>query len=171
MTHAPRSIPGRTFTIVFGIILVLGVVLGFSVVIRFQEMMTALENVRHLWPKAAAVLEVRYRTLDPRFEADQNAIADDRAVALEQWRQLRIQFHESTQYDVQSRAVQPLESVIKRLLPETSDKLGKNSPDAAVAAFAQAEKSLESLQKDGIGWLSQLLLRLTIPEPIYSFLD
>lgn len=156
---------------VFGIILVLAVVLGFSVVIRFQEMMAALENVRHLWPKAAAVLEDRYRSLDSQFEFDQNAIAADRASALEQWRQLRIQFHESTQYDVQSRAVQPLESVIKRLLPETSDKLGKNSPDESFAAFAQAEQRLESLQKDGIGWLSQLLLRLKIPEPIYSFLD
>lgn len=171
MSAPPRGISGRWFTIVFGIILAIGVVVGFSVVVRFQEIMTALDSVRSLWPDAAAVLEKRYQAIDELVS--QTSASESRLleIPLYEWEQARSEFKSSTQYDVQAREIERLETLANLLAPTQDGDSATKIPPVSLEKFLQADRALGSLQADVPGWLCTQLFRMNIPNQVYSFLE
>ncbi len=148
----------------------LGVVGGFAVVVRFQKIMTALDDVRQVWPRAAEALEVRYRKIDLALESvDANDVAPT-AVEPSEWRRARTAFRASTQYDVQARSVERLEDMAYRLASAADEATSTDTPES-IREFIRADRVLESLQSDGLGWICTQLFRMNIPSRIYSFLE
>lgn len=171
MSAPPRGISGRWFTIGFGILLAIGVVAGFLIVVRFQKIMTALDSVRHLWPDAAIVLEGRYREIDNMVsKLHANDSGKDEA-ELRAWQQSWAEFKTSTQYDVQARTIGRLESLADELVPERDGNFSTKDFSPSLRDFLQADRSLRSLQADGIGWLCKQLFQMNIPDQIYSLLE
>lgn len=171
MNKPPAGISGRWFTICFGILLVLGVIVGFASVVRFQRTLDALDNVRSFWPEAASVLEERYQAFDGMLVKIDDADSDGLKQPMAEWREARILFRSSTQYDVQSPAVRTLEALVEKLnLTKDGESLPKAS-SASLEKFLQADRTLGSLQSDIVGKLCKLLFRLNIPTSIYSVLE
>ncbi len=186
MTKNPRAIPGRWFAGGFAILLILGVVIGFSVVVRFQKIMTALDEVRRLWPKAAVVLEDRYRKVDLLIEKSEATIDTSQPIDPKEWRKVRADFSASTLYEVQARLIPELESRARKVFDQTESGSAESgsaesgsaesgskltTTDASIEAFDKADQVLEALQTDLVGWLCMRLLGLNVPDRIYSFLE
>jgi len=171
MNAPPKGISGRWFTIGFGILLVFGVVVGFSMVVRFQQIMTALDSARQLWPDAAIVLEDRYREIDNRISKLDANDSGNKEGNLREWQQSWAEFKSSTQYDVQARTVERLETLADLITPTHDGDSAAKIPPVSLKKFLQADRSLGSLQTDGLGWLCTQIFRMNIPEQIYSLLE
>ena len=174
MVRIPGAISGRWFAVGFAIVLVLGVVIGFSVVVRFQKIMTTLDEVRRLWPHASAMLEDRYQQVDLVLENLENLEADskeERTFNPNEWQRIRNEFKASTLYDVQVRLIPELETMAANHLKTIGNSKAFDPMRKSIVDFVQADRHLEGLQSDFIGWLCMRLLALNIPDRIYSLLE
>jgi len=171
MTESPRAIPGRWFAAGFGILLILGVAVGFSVVLRFQKIMTALDEVRRLWPKAAVILEDRYQKIDLQIEKSETIIDPNRSIDPKEWRKLRADFRASTLYEVQARLIPEVESSARKVFDQAEGGSTAETLEKSIQDFVKADRVLEALQSDLVGWLCMHLLGLNVPDRIYSFLE
>ncbi len=171
MARIPGAISGRWFAVGFGIVLMLGVVIGFSVVVRFQKIMTTLDEVRRLWPNASAMLEDRYHQVDLLLENSEAALTRGSSLNSKEWHRIRSEFKATTLYDVQVRLIPELETLAAEQLKTVSKSRALDPNRKSIADFEQADRHLEALQSDFIGWLCIRLLLLKIPDRIYSSLE
>jgi len=171
MVRIPGAISGRWFAVGFGIVLILGVVIGFSVVVRFQKIMTTLDEVRRLWPNVSAMLENRYQQVDMLLVNSEAALSQGSTLIPKEWQRIRSEFKATTLYDVQVRLIPQLETMAAEQLKTVSKPKVIDPNRKSIVDFEQADRHLEALQSDFIGWLCMRLLALNIPDRIYSFLE
>ena len=171
MTTPPRAISGRWFTLGFVAILILGVAMGFLSVVRFQKIMSSLDQVRQIWPMAAVALNDRYEKLDRLIQASNSADAGSVLVDRVEWQKTRGAYAASTQYDVQVRLVRRLESMYAQQFPAKNFPVESKTQPDSIRHFIEADRTLDRLQSDSLGWLCMQLYRLNIPGPVYSFLE
>jgi len=153
----PRGIPGRVFVIPFVLVTVALGILMFSVAIRFQTIMTRLEESRSLWPEASKELEPRYARIN------ENQISSKASqVSVEEWESGRKAFLVSSLFDRQSNASIALEHQIAKSL-SASDRNLSDFESPNISKLIEAERRRRVSQDDMIGWLTVQSLRLKLP--------
>lgn len=153
----PLGIPGRLFVGPFVLVTVVLGVLMFSVAMRFQTIMTRLEEVRSLWPKASQELAPRYDRINENLTK-----ANVPPAVKEEWESGRQAFQASGLFDRQSTVSVALERQIASSLPAAERNLSDfDSP--GIAKLIEAEQRRKVSQGDMIGWLTVQSLRLKLP--------
>jgi len=157
----PGAIPGKWFVLPFVLLLLVLGVLMFAVAVRFQTIMSRLEEVRSLWPNASQELGNRYERLDSSF-ADSSVTNEVKV----DWENGRREFKSSSQFDKQSIASSAIESQIHSAL-ETANRNESDFNLPNTTKLREAETRRRDAQGDFIGWLTVKTLRLKLP-PIYN---
>lgn len=157
----PGGISGRLFVLPFVGVLVLLGVLTFSVAVRFQSIMTRLEEVRSVWPNASEELSQRYDRFNESFAG--STVAE---TVKKEWESRRREFKVSSQFDRQSAASLAIESQIKRSL-ENTQRSNSDFELPGISKLLEAENRRTKAQNGIIGWLTVQGLRLKLP-PIYD---
>ncbi len=134
-----------------------------SMAIRFQQMTRAIEKLRNTWPKAAEVLEKRYRAVDDIL-ASGEAVSSDKH---EHWAKLRTSFAASNQYDLQARTVSDLEEALKTILAPSLEPKVASDETSKLDTFLDADREYEALQTGPLGSLCKNLYRFNVPDRIY----
>jgi hypothetical protein len=132
----------------------------FAVGARFQTIMSRLEEVRSLWPKASQKLRVRYDSASSSAGESDAKLATD-----ESWGELKRKFEATSQFDHQSEASTEIENQIAKRLGKSWNQ--SDFEDPAVAKLLSADQKRKQVQSDAIGWLTIKSLRLKLP-PIFE---
>jgi hypothetical protein len=156
----PRGIQGKHFVLPFVVVLVILCALMFAVGLRFQTIMSHLEEVRSLWPKASQKLRARYDSAASSIEKPDGKLAADNP-----WSELKKRFEATSQFDHQSEASTEFENQIARSLGNTWNL--SDFDDPAIAKLLSADQKRKQVQSDSIGWLTIKSLRLKLP-PIFE---
>ncbi len=157
----PGGIPGRLFVLPFVSVLVVLGSLMFAVAVRFQTIMSRLEDVRSQWPKASQELGFRY----DRFN-DSIAASTVAAAIKEEWTNNRREFNVSSQFDRQSVASLAIEKQIRQSL-EGAQQSEADFNLPGLSKLMDSESRRKTSQDDILGWLTVQGLRLKLP-PIYN---
>jgi hypothetical protein len=153
----PSGISGRLFVVPFVLVTVVLGVLMFSVAMRFQTIMTRLEEVRTLWPAASQELEPRYERIN------QNLLSSNVAKEVKaEWESARKTFQGSSLFDRQSAVSISLERQIAKS-QLASDRNLSDFELPGLSKLIEAERRRRSSQDDMIGWLTVQSLRLKLP--------
>ena len=154
----PRGIPGKWFAVSFVTLLtVLGGV-TFAIAMRFQSIMSRVEESRSLWPNASQELASRYSSIDQRLATSPESA---RAAWTKSWQD----FQASSLFDRQAVAALELEAHLRGEFAKVRSEAVSETPSVAKLLDAEHRRSL--LQNDTIGWLTIQTLRLRLP-PIFE---
>jgi len=159
-TGIPKGIPGKLFVIPFVLTLVLLCFLMIAVAVRFQTIMSRLEESRSLWPLASLELWSRYEQIK---EPEGNSRTGEKI----DWEQSKRDFSGSTLFDKQSYASMVIESQISqsRNVSSHADAALYHGELASpnVSKLISAERRRKESQSGFIGWLTVRALRLKLP--------
>jgi len=129
----------------------------FSVAMRFQTIMTRLEESRSLWPNATQELESRYERINVSLIKANVGLA-----VKEEWESGRKAFLVSGLFDRQSTASISLERQIAKSLSGPEQNLS-DFELPGISKLIEAEQRRRVSQDDMIGRLTVQSLRLKLP--------
>ncbi len=157
---------GKFFTIAFAIITAVLVAFVFTISNRQTTLAELIAKQRSTWPKAAEVLEARFKPIDDLAEQQ----SEPGSSLLNEWKSLRAAYLSSTLYDQQAKHVDRLISLAKEIDPASKPESSAltDAQRTSVEAFLKADKDRSNSQQDLVGKVTSTILVLRYPPPIHD---
>ncbi len=179
-----RSVSGKVFVVPFAILILFLLWLVFSIAVRFQTIMTQMDQTRTTWPATVAKLNARYDAIEQSMKTG-NVTTEPTSTSItapaagepgptsallpaaswDQFKRLRTESKRFSQFEQQSVIISQIENLLDaHAETKLPDEL---KSDESVRELLQSEKERDELQSGFVGRSTMFSLRLQLP-PIFS---